>query len=119
MNRKWTYVAFDRGGKSVSGVVEAPGETEARDALRHKGLFVTQIKEALDGQQVTAAGAKPSKRVGRGRVLRELLTFTRQLHVLLGSGTPLVQALGALERQTKDSGFRFVIGDVRRLVEEG
>src|SRR5690242_4631393 len=122
MNRKWAYVAFDRGGKSVPGVIEAPGESEAREMLRHKSLFVTQIKESLDGATAKASstrGGAAHKRVGRGRVLKNLTTFTRQLHVLLASGTPLVQSLGALERQSKDLSFRAVVADVRALVEEG
>jgi len=56
---------------------------------------------------------------GKGRRLRNLVTFTRQLHVLVSSGTPLVQALGALERQAKDEHWRAVVADVRKQVEEG
>ena len=46
--------------------------------------------------------------VGRNRALKNLTNFTRQLHVLIVSGTPLVQALGALERQSKDLHFKAV-----------
>jgi type II secretory pathway component PulF len=45
--------------------------------------------------------------------------FTRQLSVLVASGTPLVQALAALERQTKDALWREVVTAVRIRVEEG
>jgi type II secretory pathway component PulF len=39
--------------------------------------------------------------------------------VLVSSGTPLVQALIALERQTKDAIWREIIGGVRTKVEQG
>jgi type II secretory pathway component PulF len=37
----------------------------------------------------------------------------------MGTGTPLVQALGALERQQRSTEWRRVIGDIRVQVEEG
>jgi len=118
---KFGYIAFDRAGKSVPGEIEAATDAEAREMLRHKGLFVTKLSEL--GQGATSTGSSSSQstggRVSRGRVLRNLTTFTRQLHVLIASGTPLVQALGALERQSKDLKFRAVVADVRRRVEEG
>lgn len=122
-SKKFAYVAFDRAGKSVSGVTESGTEGEAREALRSKGLFVTQLKVS-DGSSLPLPGGKPrvrgpGPRVGRGRVLKNLMTFTRQLHVLLASGTPLVQALGALERQSKDVAWKTVVSDVRTRVEEG
>src|SRR3954451_16160202 len=118
---KFEYIAFDRAGKSAPGVIEASAEAEAREMLRHKGLFVTKLTESGDG--AVSGGSSSSRstggRVGRGRVLKNLASFTRQLHVLIASGTPLVQALGALERQSKDLKFRAVVADVRRRVEEG
>ncbi len=50
---------------------------------------------------------------------KNLLLFTRQLHVLLGSGTPVVAALESLERQTADKTWQAAITDVRRQVEQG
>lgn len=119
---KFAYVAFDRAGKANNGVIESIGEAEAREMLRAKGLFVTQIEESADGAALAMpgdVGAARHKRVGRGTVLKHLLTFTRQLNVLINSGTPLVQALGALERQARDPKWRAVVADIRKQVEEG
>jgi type II secretory pathway component PulF len=117
----FAYVAFDRGGKSVSGAVDAPDAASARDQLRARGLFVTQVIEARDGAAPSAPRGRGggSRRAGRGRVLKHLMTLTRQLHVLIASGTPLVQALSALERQARDQAWRAVLADVRQKVEEG
>lgn len=121
MSAKFSYTAFDRAGKSVPGAIEAASEVEARESLRHRGLFVTKLTESVDGTAPAGGASKRSTggRVGRGRVLKNLSMFTRQLHVLIASGTPLVQAMGALERQSKDLKFRAVVADVRRRVEEG
>ena len=50
---------------------------------------------------------------------RHLLMFTRQLHVLLASGTPVVSALESLERQTADETWSAAVTGVRMQVEEG
>jgi type II secretory pathway component PulF len=117
---KFAYTAFDRAGKSAPGVIEAGSESEARDALRHRGLFVTKISESSNGSNNEIPATRSHDgRVSRGRALKNLTNFTRQLHVLIASGTPLVQAMGALERQSKDAKFKAVVADVRRRVEEG
>src|SRR5688572_4758877 len=115
---KFGYVAYDRAGKAVNGSLDAGSESEARESLRHKGLFVTKISQSDDA---ASDESTPSigGRVRRGRALKNLTNFTRQLHVLIASGTPLVQAIGALERQARDPKFRAVVADVRRRVEEG
>ena len=45
--------------------------------------------------------------------------FTRQLCVLISSGTQMVEALTALERQTQVGPWRDTIAGVRERVEEG
>ena len=55
---------------------------------------------------------------GRGS-LRDVSSFMRQLSVLISTGTPMVEALGSLEKQLKPGQFRGVIADVRERVEEG
>ena len=51
--------------------------------------------------------------------MKNVAVFSRQLHMLVSSGTPIVEALGALVKQTKDNSFRRVIEAVREKVEEG
>ncbi len=50
---------------------------------------------------------------------RNLLFVTRQMHVLLAAGTPVVSALEGIERQTADPTWRAAMTGVRRQVEEG
>ncbi len=132
---KLAYVAFDRAGQRLAGAVDAASEVEARDALRRQGLFVTEVKTAPSNAPtsasptVTPAGEEPAPAApaargwalppGRNRRLRNVASFTRQLHVLVVSGTPLVQALAALERQAGDADWREVVCAIRDAVEEG
>ncbi len=67
------------------------------------------------------AAPRPGKltlgqRMGRRR---QLLLFVRQLQLLLTAGTPLLQSLDALERQTADPLWKGVVGELSRGVEEG
>src|SRR5262249_5104336 len=107
-------------GKAAPGTSEANSAAEAREALRQKGLFVTEIREDAAGEgAIVPEQQTPSRGWGRGKRLHHLAAFTRQLHVLVASGTPLVQSLAALERQAKDQSWRSVVSQVRSRVEEG
>ncbi|MEM9881341.1 MAG: type II secretion system F family protein [Planctomycetota bacterium] len=63
-----------------------------------------------------AGGLSPVARYQRPR---HLLFVTRQLYVLLASGTPVVAALRGIERQTEDPRWRTAVAGVCRAVEEG
>lgn len=125
---KFAYTAYDAKGHSRKGVIEAVGKLEAAEELRGQGLMVERVdasddrspdmsilRSRSDPQSAGRRGA-PRGRAGR---LKGLVTFTRQLSVLVGTGTPLVDALESLERQFPDAEWRQVIADVRRRVEEG
>jgi len=115
---KLAYRAFDSTGRSVADTIEAANVAEATETLRRQGLFPTEIGQA-GGGSAPVAGARPVRRKRGSRQLKNLAVFSRQLHVLVASGTPLVEALGALERQTKDNAWRGVLAGVREKVEEG
>lgn len=114
---KFAYHAIDKSGRAVEDVVDAANGEDASEILRRRGLFVTEI---VQGSRRAAAvqkhrGAKP----GRGRRLKYVAMFSRQLHVLVATGIPLTQALEALERQVKQGAWKQVLTDVRGRVEQG
>lgn len=116
---KLAYQAFDSSGRSVKNVIEAESAREASDKLRQDGFYVTQIK-ADEGKRSQPAGAPVRVGgVGTKTRLRWLLMFSKQLHMLLATGTPLVQAIVALERQTRDPTWLTVLISIRAKVEEG
>jgi type II secretory pathway component PulF len=115
---KLAYEGYDMAGKPVAGLVDAQGVPEAAEHLRRQGLFITSIGEGGAAVPADAPSAAPRGARPRGRS-KELVAFFRQLSILVGTHTPLVQALDAIERQTPEGAWRAVIADLRRRVEEG
>lgn len=113
---KFSYRAFDKTGKPLSGHTEANTIDAARDALRKQGLFVSALRPASAGD-THAESRRPI--FGTGRRLRDLAHFTRQMAVLISTGTTVVDALTVVEAQQTDSRFRTTLADLRRRVEEG
>lgn len=115
---KFSYQACDASGALKIGTTDAPDAVEALEILRRQGLFVSQIeadKEAeVDEHQLVKRG-----RMGRGRLLKNLAMFTRQLYVLNSSGTPLTDAIRSLGRQAKDPKWRAIVFDLYQRVEQG
>src|SRR4051812_1787720 len=112
---KFIYTAFEKSGKTISNSIEADTEAAAREMLRKQELFVTDFRAAGAGSNANAEVG----RMGYGRRLKNLATLSRQLHVLVSSGTTLVAALHAVERQTEDPKWKLVIEALRKKVEEG
>jgi type II secretory pathway component PulF len=75
---------------------------------------------AESGPEVRAAPERPPRRaVGPSRRLKSVSLWARQLYVLVRCGTPLAQALSAVERQSGSGRFRSVVADLRRHIDEG
>ncbi|MEL6497774.1 MAG: type II secretion system F family protein [Planctomycetota bacterium] len=112
---KFRYEAFNPDGTASSGEIEAESRAEAEQAIRAQGRFPSAV--TIPSQ--SARGRKRSGiQLGQSK-LRQLTAFTRQLAVLISSGTPLVDAIEATERQTPDGPWRDIIADVRSHVERG
>jgi type II secretory pathway component PulF len=119
---KLSYVAFDKAGRQVVDAVEAADVAEAKESLRRKGLYVTQIGgagSAAAGAGAAAPRAGLSNRRPGGRRLKDVAMMLRQMHALVSCGTPQVQALGALERQASPGAWQNAVRDLRTQVEEG
>jgi type II secretory pathway component PulF len=117
---KLAYTGFSRSGQSVSDFIEAATAGEGTEKLRRTGIYVTDIRAADDTVSPAAAG-KSSRRsaFGKGKRLKNVAMFLRQLHVLVVTGTPLAEALMTLEKQAGDAHFKGVVSAVRGKVEQG
>lgn len=114
---KLAYQAYDNSGRTVRGTLDAADVDEATERLYADGLYVTSISETeaeRDKRGMLKIGTG-----GAAARIRNLALFTRQMSVLTSTGTPIVQALGAVERQIRSPSFRAVVADIRRRVEEG
>lgn len=114
---KLAYTAYDGSGKAVTGVIDAADAGTGMDLLRRKGLYVADLAATAVAARKTATIRR--RRHSRGRRLKDVAWFSRQLYVLISSGTQLADALRALERQTRPGPWWDVIAGLRARVEEG
>lgn len=117
---KFSYRAFDKSGKAVNDAIEATTLADAEEILRRRGLFVSQL---VAGESSITQPGKPRPRRarggGRGRRLRDMALFVRQLSVLVSTGTPMVDAITSLERPLPEGPWRTALGEIRSRIEEG
>ncbi len=114
---KLAYKAYDGVGKAVTGIVDAGDAAGAADLLRRKGLFVAEVKASIPTEGKKASlGRRHSSRSQR---MKDVAWFSRQIYVLVSSGTQLADGLHALERQTRPGPWRQVMTSLRTRVEEG
>ena len=122
------YQGVDRAGKKVSGTLDVGSEGDLRMALRTQGVRPTRIIRLNAAGAVnqpgvsdilTLFGGKPRTSASISAPLEQLVVFTRQLQVMIGSGIPLVQGLDILAEQQPHPGLKQVIIEVKDKVQAG
>jgi general secretion pathway protein F len=115
------YSALDKDGNAVTGVLDADSPREAREKLRIRRVFVSEISMA-------AAAPSGSKEApwwkaflpkGRGKSRAEISTVTRQISTLLGAGMPITEAMNAVIEQTQSRRIETVLRDIREKLASG
>lgn len=102
------YLARTEDNKVVKGKLEAGSETAAMDMLAYGGLDVLSLKEKTSFLNNSAlninltSGIKPM----------EIIMFSRQLALLLESGTDVVTSLELLEAQAENKFLKTVLSQV-------
>lgn len=114
----FTYSGVDRTGKLVKGKLSANSDGDARMQLRNQG-----IRPKLLRDESKPAGISLSRLFGGDGALSAplevVLTFSRQLQVMLGAGVPIVQAMDILQEQQPHEGMRTVIKSIMEKVQGG
>jgi len=112
----YSYTAYDKSGVLREGVVEGSTQAEATEALRKKGLYVSTISSSGEGASKKAS----RKRLGSKKVSSKIVAgFARELAVLVSTGTPLIDAMSSIEKQTTNEHWGAILGRVRSRLEEG
>ena len=112
----FTYQGVDRAGKKVSGAMEALSEGEVRVALRSQGVRPTFLAKA--GTRMNVDLMAMLRKSMDTISLEQVLNFSRQFQLLLGSGMPVVQGLELLSEQSTGS-LKAIILDIRDRVSSG
>lgn len=111
----FSYQAFSKVGKKVSGTLDAPSLGSARELLQQQGFFPISIVST----HKAAAQENFIRRFFQTSIpLKEKLLFTKQLAVLLRSGIQLVHALELLSEQFEGKMNRIIV-TIKDGIKEG
>lgn len=103
---EYTYLGYNSDQQVVKGRVTAANEQVAESMLSNIGYRVVSLKRA-------SAFTSMSFTLFAGKVkTTEMVTFSRQLALLLESGVGIVQALELLETQATDKNLKTVLVQV-------
>jgi type IV pilus assembly protein PilC len=110
----YQYMAYTQDKRLVSGKLSAASEEKAASLLNYGGYKVISLKLVtpfLNAEKLRSLlyRVKP----------KEVIMFSRQLALLLESGTDIVTALDLLQHQVTNASFKRVIGEVASDIRGG
>jgi len=110
----FTYVAYTQDKRLVKGKLSAINEEAAANVLSYGGYQVVNLKSAvpfIDKEKLLAyfSQIKP----------REIVMFSRQLALLLESGTDIVTSLELLQSQMINLSLKKMIGEIASDIRGG
>lgn len=111
----FTFKAKKAGGEIYRGEKDAKDHYELYKLLRENGDEVIEFKEK---NKSSWHGFSINISIGRIKTI-EKINFTRNLGAMLEAGLALSRALSVLEKQTKNSKFKAVIGDLIQEIDKG
>ena len=109
------YVAVDKNGQSVKGVLEVDTARQARSELRNLALFPVTIETVSQ----SAINDNPALLWKKRYSQTQLALFTRQFSTLLSAGLTVDSALTALVEQAENEYARQILAGVRAEVLSG
>jgi type IV pilus assembly protein PilC len=114
------YEAIDKQGRRIHDRLDAASQKEGIEELRRRGLFVTQISSEGKNDAACKPEDVSSRNIERVRLpLGQLNLFTRQMSMLLTSGSAVVPALAAIGGQMRRPEYRQVLNLMKEDLEGG
>src|SRR4051795_7125722 len=109
------YSVRDKGGKLVSGTLEADSQAAVATRLKSMGYAPVSIQQSNAGlkKELSIPG------FGKKVKLKDLAIMSRQFATMINSGLSLLRALSILSEQTENKELARVLGEVRNEVESG
>jgi type IV pilus assembly protein PilC len=108
----YAYTAINASGLELTGEINAPDSSAARETLRVRGLLALSLEERAAASQGLGMAVKKVKP-------KALQIFSRQFATMIEAGLNVVSALVILEEQTEDKKFATVVSELRADVEGG
>ena len=110
----YSYVAYTEDRRLVKGKLSATSEEAAADLLSYGGYQVVSLKSVVpffDKEKLLARFSRIKP--------REIIMFSRQLALLLESGTDIVTSLELLQSQVTNQTLKKTIGEVASDIRGG
>ena len=111
----YSYVAYDAELKQAKGMVSATSEAVASQMLANRGWRVLSLKQ---NRPLLPTFGKLFSSLSRPKT-SEIITFSRQLALLIESGIAISRALHLLANQTTDKRLQKVINQVSSDISGG
>ncbi len=112
----YAYKARDSKGTSRTDTVEAESVNHAVATLRSDGLTVTDIKL---GKSVIDVSEVRRRQAARSVKREDVIGFTSQLSIMLETGVPITESLGAYLEQSKGGSLPRIIEVVADQINSG
>lgn len=113
--KTFEYQVRDRGGKVVSGKLDAPSQAAVVVKLKEMGYAPLAVSEKSSGGLNAEINLPGGNRVK----LKDLAIMSRQFATMINSGLSLLRSLSILAEQTESKGLRTTLATVRNDVETG
>ena len=110
---KFKYQARTAEGEIKTGEIEAFSKEAAIDILQRSGLYPTFIEEAR------VAFYFPEIPFFKKISTRELVIATREIAVMVRSGVPIVEALNAIAKESKNPNVKEIFSNLAKEIEGG
>ena len=110
----YTYTAYTEDKRLVKGKVSAPTEEAAADLLAYGGFRVVSLKPSvrlIDKEKLLSRASRVKP--------QEIIMFSRQLALLLESGTDIVTSLDLLQAQATNPTLKKAIGEIASDIRSG
>ncbi len=110
----YQYIAYTEDKRLVKGKLSADNEEAATSVLNYGGYQVVSLKAVTPFFNASKLQARLSRVQPK-----EITMFSRQLALLLESGTDIVTSLDLLQSQVANHGFKRVIGAIATDIRAG
>jgi len=114
------YLALNRQGRKIKGIIEANSTKEAFAQLRPRDLTIISLKKKHGLSSFSRENSTHTGKLFAFPVRnKEIIIFLRQFATLIIGGLPVVQALDVMIRQTNHTVLKEGIVQVKKDVEAG
>ncbi len=111
----YKYSAIDGKGIMSQATMVASNHSAVASSLIAKGMTPVAISEAEEGE---TSFKDAFNKFGMVR-LREIVLFLRMMSILIASGITITEAIAVLHEQTINRKFKYVLGEVKMMIEGG